>query len=721
MRLPIPYSHINKIAEQETFESTLTWGIRMAISATAPIIWGALTGNIVQAVWISLAAEGICFMELRGSFGQGLRVLIAGAILAFIFTLLGSITGSNIWLSVLGILVVGFLSGLFKNLGDRGSNLSVSVFVVFIIANAYPTLNTRELIQRMTLVFAGGVWSIIVGMVITAIMPAQEPYRRTVGIIWKKIADLTTLIATGWDSKAPRAGLHDIYTGEKNVRTAIDSSLHYYEKMAHQADKEEYQLAQVRKATSLVAAHINAIGEELENINIRDTGAGLRLRIYDVLRSLQQVSERMAVYIITLKAEDSLLLNSRISRLQQVLEALKEYNQSDKQEHAFSIDRIAQLTERSLKLIDSSIKRLGEMGADIPVFRSYSLFKTLFILHPRHWINNLPLLFNFNTFTTKYALRTGIAAAAAMFISKWFSIDHGYWIPFTVIIVSQTYFGATIKKAVDRIIGTVSGGIAGSLLLRLHTGIWVEIILLFISFVLMIYYLRNKYSVGAFFITICLILLFNIEMPISPNLIYIRAFSTMSGALIAIVAGFMLLPHKDKKLLPVYITKAIVYNYEYFLQTVYSDNISTNWTRHKRIAESNNSNAFDSFSRYIIEPGSKKNYSTYYQVITHNVRITRELNNINIERDETYSLKDSTEKPTDTRTEICIYWFKKNLQLLQQINIANPLPVTGQHIGNKPGNLTPQQLIYLDRLIIELKSMNQDLTKLVTNHHDNEH
>lgn len=713
MRLAVPYKQINKLIEQETFESTFTWGLRMAVSVTVPIIWGALTGRIEDAVWMALAAEGICFVELRGSFSQGLRVLVAGMFLAFVFSVLGSITGTNIWLSVIGMLLVGFISGLFKNLGDRGSNLAVSVFVVYIISNAFPTHTTPELVERMLLVLAGGAWTVLVGMIITASMPAQEPYRRTVGVIWKAIAGLTATISHGWDGKTLKSSIRDIYLKEKEVRMAIDSSLHFYETLADQVnrkDKHKYNLAQVRKATSLVAAHINAISEELENLHISDKDISLKLKLYDVLKSLQQTTERMAVFVITLKPEDKLLVSSRINRLQQLIIVLKDYTPVE-DSLSITLGRIAQLAERCIKLTESCIIYLDEMGEDLPAFRSYSLFKTLFILHPKHWTRNLGLLFNFNTLTTKYALRSAIAAAVAMFINKWFNVDHGYWIPFTVIIVLQPYFGATFKKAIDRVTGTVLGGLAGGLFLRLNTGLWVEILLLFVCLVFMIYYLRRRYSVGAFFITIVLIILFNIEMPVAPSLIYVRAFSTMGGAALAIIAGFALLPTWDKKSLPVYLAKAINYNYEYFNHTFFSSTVSTTWTRYKRLAESNNSNAFDSFSRYIQEPGlKKKNYAVYYQVLAHNVRVTRELNNINIERENNTEYIADDAMSNDKRIEMCLYWFQQTVN-----QVKHMMPVAEIHTENqrtKPAAISQQQMIYLDRMIVELKSMQQDLEKL---------
>lgn len=718
MRLSLSYKQLDKLLEQETLEPVFSWGMRMAIAATAPIVWGVATGHIEEAIWISLTAEGISWVELKGSFGQGARVLLGGIVLAVLFTFFGSITGPYIWLSVVCMLGVGFLSGLFKNLGDRGAGLATCVYVLFILTNAYPTHSTDELLKRMWLVFIGGAWNAAVGIFILSFMPAREPYRRTIALIWKAISELTAAVSQGWDGNGTRNNIRELYLKEKGIRTAIDNSFHFYGNMAHQVSKtdRDYPLAQLRKATALVAAHIIAISEELETIAIRDLNEEVRLKLYAVFKALQQTTERMAVFVVTLKPEEELLLSSRLARLNKLTGLLREDVLPEKCKE--EIQRVIQLTERTIRLIESSVGRLEEMGDDQAVFRSYSLIKTLLVLHPKHWIRNLQLLFNFNTFTARYALRSSIGATLALFLAKWFKVDHGYWLPFTVLLVMQPYFGATIKKALDRMAGTITGGIVGGLLLRIPTGLYLREFILFISFVLMVYFLRTRYSVAAFFITISLVLLFNFEGTIHDSLIVTRALSTAGGAALAIIAGFALLPYWDKKWLPLHLANAISCNYQYFLATFFTtDGHNAGWTRNKRNAESKNSNAFDSFNRYMQEPlFNKKYYSLYYHLITHNVRVTRELNNINLEQDSRATI---SKQPTAIQQELInngLLWFNKNILLVQRIDPDNKTKIKLPSASFVyPFGLTMAQAAYLEKMTIELKAMNNDLQQLAGN------
>ncbi|MCB0698402.1 MAG: FUSC family protein, partial [Chitinophagaceae bacterium] len=473
-------------------------------------------------------------------------------------------------------------------------------------------------------------------------------------------------------------------------------------------DGHEFNLAHARKAVALVGAQMITVSQELSNISINRLETDIRIKVFTILRATQQTLDRMAAYTISLDAGEELILKSRIYRLYKLIVLLREALKESDIDNS-NLQRFVQLSLRNTKLLESSFNNIREVVNERSVLRTYPFMKTFYILHPKYWWQYLRLLFNFNSFTVKYAVRTATASAIAMFIYKWWNIDHGYWIPFTVLILMQTYFGATIKKARDRILGTLAGGLVAGLFLKLPTGLYLQEALLFLSFIPMIIYLRKRYSWAVFFITINLILLFSINREISDSLILIRGLSTIAGAGIAIVAGFALLPTWDKNLLPIHLAEAIKRNHHYFLATFFPNDADVNWTKHKRLAESGNNNAFDSFTRYMQEPGfRKKPYAIFYQILTHNIRITRELNNIRLEQDSDSNLETNIDTVRQQeRINETLDWFNKNTAVLKQLdpNIISPTI----HTDSTTITLSAQQEIYLEKMLIELKAMNEDL------------
>lgn len=702
--------------ENENFEPMLSWGIRMAIAAMIPLIWGIMTNHINEATWITLTAECICWVELKGGYAWRIRILLMGSILSVIFATIGTLTAENIWLSVLFMLFAGFISGMFKNLGDKGSGLSICVYLLFIICNAYPENSFFKVKERSLLVGIGAIWTVGVSLAITLLTPTGQPYRRQIALIWRAISGLLGEVSTNWE-KNKRSSIREIYLKEKEVRTALDSSFQFFEAMAHQVSekqKDEYQLAQLRKVTALVSVNIIAISEETELLQIKETESTLKIKLSSLFRTLQQTVEHMAVYVATLKPEEKLLVNSRLSRLQKLILVIKEYEGPKHEKQQKSIDRILQLTERSIRLIEKGMTQIDLLGKDLPAYHSFSLVKTVFSLHPKHWWQNVKILFSFNSFTTRFALRIAVAASIALFIYKWFHIDHGYWLPFSVIIVMQPYFGATFKKAVDRIVGTLLGGLAGSLFLYFHWGMHIKEIVLTISFIMMVYYLRRNYAIAAFFITLNLVLLFNIEAVMSTTVLITRFLSTIGGASLAVIAGFAFLPHWDKKWLPIHFAEAVQTNYNYFIASFFKHKNGFNWIRYKRTSESKNSSAFDSFNRYLQEPGNTQKETIFYELITHNIRITRDLNHLHLEGE--HKLPGHIISPRSQQTKIneCLLWFNKVTETLHYFDpeIKEADPVLNEQILTNY-QFSEAQMQYVERLLIELKTMYQDMMRYV--------
>lgn len=710
-----PYRKIERLMQAQALEPSLSWGFRMAIAAIVPLLWGVATAQQHAASWITLTAECICWVELKGSFGQRMRMLLAGTFLAMMFSIMGSVSGDLLWLSVALMLPVGFLSGLFKNLGDRGSSLALCVYVVFIITNAYPTHDVPQLKDRTVLILTGGLWSFVVSTFVVFFLPAQEPYRRSIALIWRANASLLQSIKKGWDGKALRSSIRDIYLKEKEVRAAIDSSLQLYERRAHEANNlqhEEYQLAQLRKATSLTGTQITALGEELEGIRQNDFSKKITAQLYSTLNALEDALLQMPIFVASLKKDEGLILAQKLSITNKSVAALRELSESDTLQQ-IKLKRIAQLIERTIRFMEKSLQHLEFMGEDEPVYSSYTMLKTWYILHPKHWLNNSKKLFKLSGPTTRYALRTAIAASFAMLVYKWFSINHGYWLAFTAMIIVQPYFGATFKKALDRILGTITGGFVGGILVHLHTGLHLKELLIFVCSIGMVYFIRKKYAVAAFFITVNLVLLFDVEESVDNSIILMRAICTLGGAAIAIIAGFALLPDWDKKWLPIHLAKAIHSNHDYFIHSFFVPNSHAVWTNNKREAEISNSAAFDSFNRYMQEPGfAKKPYIPFYQIIMRNVHITRALNNIHLEIDTVKKAEPNPTQEQDILIENCELLFAEIINSITvfykgENKITSSFTPTLSHLA-----LSTHQMFYLNKLHYELTQINKDLTDL---------
>lgn len=712
----VPYKKLNTLLQNESLEPMISWGFRMAVSGTTPIVWGLITGRISDAVWITITSEAVAWVELKGSFPWRIRVLLAAVALAVFAGVLGSVTGYNLAVGCVCMSGVAFAATMLKNAGDRASGLSIAFYLLFIICNAFPVNTAYAIQQRVELIAIGGAWSLVVGLAASVFTPEQEPFRRQIAVIWRSIGLLTGAVSRIDNRPGYTSSLAQVYAREKDVRTAINNSFEFYSQSAHQAstrDNRQYQLVQLRKVAGLVAVNIIAIGDEMEHINVHRLDKALRVKAAALFGALRESAERLSAYVITINPEERLLVQAQISRIRRLTMLIKEYPTPPGTRQAAAIARILQLTERTAKLLENALLRIEQMGDDKPVFRSYSLIKTAFILRPRFLADNLISMLHMNTLAFKFAMRSAIAATVAFFIYKWYNIDHGFWLPFSVMIIIQPYFGATFKKAIDRTTGTLLGVFAGSMLLYLPQGYYLQEAILFLTFIMMVYFVRRKYAYSAFFITLNLVLLFNIESTYSNMLMATRIVCTIGGALLAVAAGWLLLPTWDKKLLPAYMAKAIAANCEYFAKTFFAPEEHGNWTRYKRLAESFNSNVFDSFNRYLQEPGSEKK-EEWYSLVTCNIRITRSLNNIHMEQGEK-RMDDGGRQTVEQGEKIkeCLDLFRDLLAEAEHLKKGSTKDIILPD-SSKPAAITMNnaQSFSVEKILVEIRTMLADLVRM---------
>ena len=155
-------------------------------------------------------------------------------------------------------------------------------------------------------------------------------------------------------------------------------------------------------------------------------------------------------------------------------------------------------------------------------------------IKPHALIELIREAFNFNSQHFTYALRVAIGLCIGVLIYKFFDIDHGHWIALTMMIVIQPYFGATRKKGIERIVGTVGGIILGGVIMLLPLPHTIFVGLLVIVSFFVAYFLRNNYKVGVFFTTIMMVVLMQLSEQGSWELIGWRILSTLIGALLAL-------------------------------------------------------------------------------------------------------------------------------------------------------------------------------------------
>jgi Fusaric acid resistance protein-like len=147
----------------------------------------------------------------------------------------------------------------------------------------------------------------------------------------------------------------------------------------------------------------------------------------------------------------------------------------------------------------------------------------------------------------RHALRLAVASTIAIAVYKFFRLEHGYWLIITVLVIVKPIFADTRKRALERILGSVAGGILALIIAMLIQNIVVLDILLTLFSALAFSHVRTNYGFYALFLTPFVVLMIDTVIPGDWKIALIRILDTILGGAIALTVSYLLRPRASFK------------------------------------------------------------------------------------------------------------------------------------------------------------------------------
>lgn len=634
-----PIKQFNAILTQEYFEPPISWAFRVVLALNVPLIVLPLwKGFSFEVIWAAFGAYMISLTDYRGLHSKKILIQTLESVLIFFAALLGMWVTHSLTLSLIAMFLVGVFAAIVRNWNDYGSSVGVAVGFFFLFGLSNPVPFEESLVCGLYLLI-GAFWAIVITLFSFPLRPSN-PVKRSVARIWKANTELLDAMILQQNSKTDLA--EEITKKEVNVRNSINHSIDLFarRKQGSAVKVQHYDLLiELRRNAAMFSASLNVLHEELAVLNgmafqpVKDT------TLYKTLSAFAQASARLAIVIYTSRPEDHTLAKVRSQRCGIAIELFKEScanlkltSQEEKALRHFT-DTLERANEYLLEAIGLLETKFNLKKSDY--FESYKLSFNNFTVGVENWVftDFLKSLFRFNSEQFKYALRVSVALCAGVFIFKYFKIDHGYWIPLTLMIVIQPYYGATRKKGIERIGGTLGGVVVGGLIMLLpipHEAF--VVLLIFVSF-FVAYFLRNNYKVGVFFVTVMMVILMQLSQRGTVELIAWRILSTLIGAFLAFGAGYAFWPVWEKERFPKLMRDALEQSKNYLNRVLsYYTNaleVTDTWYKNRQLTEASNNTVFASVQRMYEEPKHiQHQVDNYFARVSVNMRITREITSI---------------------------------------------------------------------------------------------
>jgi uncharacterized membrane protein YccC len=417
-------------------------GVRAALSVAVII---GISDWLDQPLLLVAALGSLltCMGDVGGPIRRRVPILLSFAVLGAALTgLMGLARAGGFWVA----LPVG-VAGLFclqmaRIYGQAGLQMGGLLSAVLVLGLDRP-LSLQEAATLGLLFLAGGLWAVLLTMVIWRthpFLPARRAVAQAYFALAEMVADLRALIAGGtvdeaaWErhARAHRGSVRD------TIEAARDETLEAVRAMGAANNRSAQSLIRLEAADQIFGAMI-ALSEHLEqNIAARQACDRVLRRLRPLLVILGRVGVDEAVKIDPLRRS--------VAQLAEDVRALP-----------------PGWPERGI--LETVVERL-RIAATLAVPADYVPGTGLDGRRPslrRRVLGPLKANMAWQSLPLRHALRAiAVGAPALAYTLIWFN-PYAHWLTITIVVTMQPYFAATFTRALERIGGTVLGGVLAAL------------------------------------------------------------------------------------------------------------------------------------------------------------------------------------------------------------------------------------------------------------------
>ena len=536
-------------------------GLRAAVATMVPVIVGsALTGE--AATWMSLAGFNGALTDRGGSYRT--RALTMGllAVTAAIGVGLGALAHGHLVAAILLTFAVSVACALARVWGAPGAGIGGAVLCSYLISLAVPPDGATEALHRALFAIAGGAWAMLISLVLWPLRP-YRPVRVAVAACYRAVANYADDLA----ARTQRGDSHDAWellTPTVTVRAAIEEARAVLAstRLGRPGESERGErLLVLHEAAEQMFVHLIALGDTIESMAAAQRDPAVGVVLAATLADLALTARRTADAIEAERDPPHVVIRwsgegVRTAATEPARAAIDAHY-----EHAARLlDRVSQYADTAAETAES-LNGGGALALD----RELVSFARL---EPRRSLaETLQQVLSPGSLLVRHALRVATLTAGAVWLAAAFGLKRDYWITITIVIILQPYSGATTQKALQRVLGTVLGGILTAALAAMFHDSHAMLVLIFIFVATCVALLPLNYAAYSIFLTPAFVLLAEAGAG-DWHLAGLRVVNTLIGGAMALVGAWILWPTSEWRDLPTLAAAALRANRKYLLLAV---------------------------------------------------------------------------------------------------------------------------------------------------------
>ncbi|GAB4091298.1 FUSC family membrane protein [Flaviaesturariibacter terrae] len=535
---PIPLRIERQEVRYFLYSQAFADGLRTTVAILVPALAGFYSGHFELGMTLSLGALCLSLTDAPGPVTNKRNGMLVAAIALFVTALLTSFARLHPALMAVELVLVTFFFSMFNAYGSRAAGVGNAAILIMILTmdKAVPL---QQAAAHAALIMAGGLWYFTLSLAFSLISP-YRPAQRVLGDCLRETARY-------------------LHSKASFYNPATDLQENYKNMVARQVLVQEKQEAvrEILFKTRQIVQETTAPGRRLvllfvEGVDLFEEMTHIYYD-YDSLRkrfaatgALEKIARQVQLLARELDAIGAAVQMNRPYRggpeLEESLAALKS-----------ELDALPRLPTEShlvLRKILVNLRRLLQrmreleryLGGDDGERRSridHGRFVTHQPLDPRIFADNLTL----KSGVFRHSLRVAAACLGGYGMILLIAYgQHSYWVLLTIAFILKPAFSLTRERNIQRIIGTVAGGLIGITVLLLVPVRKIQFAIMVLCMLLTYSFMRINYLVMVLFTTPFVILLFSfLGMPFR-EVVLERLFDTVLGCAIAFGCSVLLFP-----------------------------------------------------------------------------------------------------------------------------------------------------------------------------------
>lgn len=586
-------------------------GLRAGTALSVPLLIGAASG-VQDFGWAALGGFEAIIADPGGPYRTRLGSLGTVTVGGALGCMLGSVIGTNrIW-AIPVTLLFCFVWSYLNVLGQPFTSASGLVQLFFFCGLGYPVPTWHAAAIRGFYVLIGGAWAMLLSFFLWPVDP-YRPARFAIGGCYQELGSFLNSVHELNLRKKNRPALwHRLARHhQKRVRILLEQAqlaVASVRKQSRAETRRGTELVVLLESADLLLARAVALAEYMEMTAMEDASPC-------TVRGKSAVLElaRMEIWVGTVLRRRLDDLEETVRHYRARLERIPaEMSQCMSREDTAGLFFLHQITDAAQNLdaaLESAVAvRLGRRPKGGPTRQPRPIRERLAQSNPTGTLDQLLANWHSESLMLRHAARVALVCGLDVAILQRWSIDHGFWLPLTSLMVLQPHVSGTFRRSLQRVVGTVAGGIFAALLaVHLHTQLATAIVLFPLGF-LALSVLPISYSLFCFFLTPTFVLAF-LPYPGDWQLAMVRVINTILGALIAMAAMATIFPVMERSRLGKQLVRSLQANRRYLEQVTFLWKGAQNQrdlALARRATGLTHNDTEDSFERLLAEPSLRR-------------------------------------------------------------------------------------------------------------------